>query len=365
MSCRFLRRHPYIGASAGGPDGLFDCDTRYLSHLELLINGTQPLLLGSAIKDDNLNYYVDLTNPDIYADGKIVLLKDTVHIARTIYLCDGSLRERIAPHQPRRRRRSADAVAGLCQRLRRHLRGARHHAQAPRARLGEVPGAEQRRACPIADSTRPCARRRCSFEPAPTLLHGERRHLRADARPQEQARRSSSRRRAAAACRESTAVVLQGASSRCNRERQGRDAARGQRRDLQQRCSTRSCAGRMADLYMLDDGHAGRALPLRRHSLVLDDVRPRRHHHRHADAVGRSRRSPPACCGASPALQADQSRCQQADAEPGKILHEMRGGEMAALGEVPFGHYYGSVDATPLFVMLAGAYAAAHRRLLR
>ena len=47
------------------------------------------------------------------------------------------------------------------------------------------------------------------------------------------------------------------------------------------------------------------------------------------------------------------------DAEPGKILHEARGGEMAALGEVPFGRYYGSVDATPLFVMLAAAY---HRR---
>ena len=44
------------------------------------------------------------------------------------------------------------------------------------------------------------------------------------------------------------------------------------------------------------------------------------------------------------------------DAEPGKILHEMRRGEMAALGEVPFGCYYGSVDATPLFIMLAGAY---------
>ena len=44
------------------------------------------------------------------------------------------------------------------------------------------------------------------------------------------------------------------------------------------------------------------------------------------------------------------------DAQPGKILHEMRGGEMAALGEVPFGRYYGSVDATPLFVMLAHAY---------
>ncbi|MEA2604030.1 MAG: hypothetical protein QOF89_5022 [Acidobacteriota bacterium] len=44
------------------------------------------------------------------------------------------------------------------------------------------------------------------------------------------------------------------------------------------------------------------------------------------------------------------------DAEPGKIVHEMRHGEMAALGEVPFGRYYGSVDATPLFVVLAGAY---------
>jgi glycogen debranching enzyme len=45
------------------------------------------------------------------------------------------------------------------------------------------------------------------------------------------------------------------------------------------------------------------------------------------------------------------------DAAPGKILHEMRSGEMANLREIPFGLYYGSVDATPLFVLLAGEYA--------
>jgi glycogen debranching enzyme len=45
-----------------------------------------------------------------------------------------------------------------------------------------------------------------------------------------------------------------------------------------------------------------------------------------------------------------------ADAEPGKILHEVRRGEMAELREVPFRRYYGSIDSTPLFIMLASAY---------
>ncbi|MEO8538732.1 MAG: glycogen debranching N-terminal domain-containing protein [bacterium] len=45
------------------------------------------------------------------------------------------------------------------------------------------------------------------------------------------------------------------------------------------------------------------------------------------------------------------------DAEPGKIAHELRVGELANIGEVPFGRYYGSVDSTPLFILACREYA--------
>ncbi|WP_052852349.1 glycogen debranching N-terminal domain-containing protein [Streptomyces avicenniae] len=43
--------------------------------------------------------------------------------------------------------------------------------------------------------------------------------------------------------------------------------------------------------------------------------------------------------------------------EPGKIVHELRAGELAYFEQVPYGRYYGSVDSTPLFLMLLGAHA--------
>ena len=70
-----LDTHGDMGAAAGGTDGLFSHDTRFLSRLQLLINGEQPLLLGSNLRDDNAALVVDLTNPDVFADQRIMLGK--------------------------------------------------------------------------------------------------------------------------------------------------------------------------------------------------------------------------------------------------------------------------------------------------
>src|SRR5580693_8037158 len=90
-----LDSHGDIGASAGGPDGLFNLDTRYLARLELVLDDVQPLLLGSNLRDDNSALTVDLTNPDIYRQGRIVLQKDMLHIVRTLFLWRGTAYQRI------------------------------------------------------------------------------------------------------------------------------------------------------------------------------------------------------------------------------------------------------------------------------
>src|SRR5437899_1311097 len=90
-----LDSHGDIGASAGGPDGLFNSDTRYLARLEMVLDDVQPLLLGSNLRDDNSALTVDLTNSDVYRNGRLVLQKDTLHIVRSIFLWRGTAYQRI------------------------------------------------------------------------------------------------------------------------------------------------------------------------------------------------------------------------------------------------------------------------------
>src|SRR5262252_9043598 len=90
-----LDEHGDIGASVGSADGLFQSDTRFLSRLELLINGVQPLLLASNLSDDNFLLTVDLTNPDIVVDGHIVFQKDMIHIVRSIFIWNQTIHQRV------------------------------------------------------------------------------------------------------------------------------------------------------------------------------------------------------------------------------------------------------------------------------
>ena len=79
----------------GAPDGLYHCDTRYLSHLELRLNGQQPLLLSSTVHDDNAVFAADLTNPDLFVNGELLLARETLHIQRLKFVWQGSCHERV------------------------------------------------------------------------------------------------------------------------------------------------------------------------------------------------------------------------------------------------------------------------------
>src|ERR1044071_3074526 len=90
-----FNRHGDIEVGGTGQQGLFHEGTRFLSHLMLKLGNTRPFLLNSSIKEDNLLFVVNLTNPDIYVSGKISLARGTVHITRTKLLCDSTCFETV------------------------------------------------------------------------------------------------------------------------------------------------------------------------------------------------------------------------------------------------------------------------------
>ena len=61
----------------------------------MTVMGVDPLLLGSSLAQDGTYVHADLTNPDVFRDGRLVLAKDQVHIERTLYVHAGGLRQRV------------------------------------------------------------------------------------------------------------------------------------------------------------------------------------------------------------------------------------------------------------------------------
>ena len=125
----------------------------------------------------------------------------------------------------------------------------------------------------------------------------------------------------------------------------------------QQRAAVRCLDATLARGPGAADERAGnRAVSVRGHPVVLDALRPRCGDHRAADPVARSRASRAACSASSPRTRRRKSR-RSWIRRPARSCTRRASGEMSALRELPFGRYYGGVDTTPLFVMLAGAYA--------
>jgi glycogen debranching enzyme len=82
----------------GSPDGLYWRDTRYLSQLDFSLGGAPPMLLSSNLRDDNHTLTFDLTNPDLFADGAVVLERDLIHIRRSKLVWSAGCFERLAFH---------------------------------------------------------------------------------------------------------------------------------------------------------------------------------------------------------------------------------------------------------------------------
>jgi glycogen debranching enzyme len=91
-------RHGNIQAVGSGQQGIFHQETRHLSLLELRICGFRPLLLSSAVREDNILLGVDLTNPDLELPSGESLLRGTLHIHRKKFLSDGACFNQIAVH---------------------------------------------------------------------------------------------------------------------------------------------------------------------------------------------------------------------------------------------------------------------------
>jgi glycogen debranching enzyme len=345
-----LDSHGDIGASAGGPDGLFNADTRYLARLELVLDDVQPLLLGSNLRDDNSALTIDLTNPDVYRQDRIVLPKDMLHIVRTIFLWHGTAYQRIGLQNHGDRLASFDLrllfdndFADLFE-----VRGERRARRGIGSSklVGPADALLEYRGLDGVDR-----RTSLHFDPRPTQLSVNTATYHFELAPHQ-----SKSLFVAVACNKPavSAPARFFPALLAHRREMRTSTANAASIETSNDILNEVLCQAMADLNMLmTETPQGRypyaGIPWYSTTFGRDGI---------ITALQMLWVDPRVARGVLRRLAYYQAKATDpfADAEPGKILHEMRGGEMATLREVPFAQYYGSVDATPLFVLLAGLY---------
>jgi glycogen debranching enzyme len=333
-------------------EGLYHNDTRYLSSLAILLNGQRPLFLSSKVEDNNAALSVDLTNPDFVENDLLVLQRDMVHIVRSKFLWRSGCYERLGlknfdaanPRINLEIHFGADfadifEVRGNSRPRRGHKDFAHEHDRVVVSYHG-LDGVIRRTTV--------------AFDPAPAKITNSSAIYQIDL---EKNRRSSVF--FSVSCTEqkqSEAEPTRGFFFNMKR-------ARRELRSLGARAASIETSNQVfnevlrqsvADLHMLVTSTEYGPFPYAGvpwFSTIFG-----------RDAIITSMQilwmDSSIAKGVLKYLAATQATevNPKADAEPGKIVHEIRRGEMARLGEVPFARYYGSVDGTPLFVILAGLY---------
>jgi glycogen debranching enzyme len=345
-----LDAHGDIRPVEFGDEGLYDGGTRFLSGLTVRFAGHRPLLLGAAVRSDNAGIAVDLTNPDLVENGALIVPHGTLHLSRLLVLSGGVLHDRL-----RLKNFGLDNVRVTLEiayaadfvdlfevrGTQRRARGERHEPA--------VDGNEVVFAYRGLDHV--VRRTRIGIEPDATRLGVSHAELDCELPPKGERLFSVSytcenpERRV----RTTFPVALQAATERLEqREAQYcRVVTSNHQFNEWLRRSLADLSMMMADTRFGEYPHAGVpwfSCPFGRDGLIT--------------AFSTLWANPNVSRGVLSFLAATQATSVDpaSDATPGKILHEMRSGEMAATGEVPFARYYGSHDATPLFVMLAAAY---------
>lgn len=341
-----------VAAIAPGQEGLYHNDTRYLSHQELTINGARPLYLGSSVEEANSLLVIDLMNPDLTVDNKVVLPKGTLHLVRAKLLWQGVCYEhiRLSHHGEEsavvRLEMSFDGDFVDLFEVRGMQRALRGERSPPEVAAAEV-------VLPYQGRDGRLRRTRVRFEPAPRAVDagraswdvrldpGEEHHLYCTVACECAGEPAPRVLPYHSALHENNAARSQGEGARCTVETSN---------PLVNLWLDRS----VSDLAMLttelpSGPYPFAGVPWYSTTFGRDGILTALEYLWVDPGLARG------VLGFLAATQATESDAAR-DAEPGKILHEARASEMANTREIPFGRYYGTVDATPLFLVLAAAY---------
>ncbi len=331
--------------------GIFHEGTRFVSRWKLGINGTSPLLLSSSVKEDNDFLVVDMTNPVLKLSEDRSISHDVIHLTRTIFLWESDFFERLEIAS------FALQSVSLCIDLSFQadfvdLFEVRGNARKQRGQMLPPTMAQDGLTLAYQGLDGVTRQTRIHFSTPPAELSSERAVFHVNLQPQERTH-IDSRLSCVVGRKLISEESFHGAFGKVHDSYENYhkglteiETSNPQFNDWIQQSR--------ADLHLLltqtaDGPYPYAGIPWFSCIFGRDGIVTALETLWLHPEIAR-------CVLSYLATRQATDIIPSRDAEPGKILHEERKGEMVALGEVPFGCYYGSIDSTPLWLILAGCY---------